>query len=91
MGAHRCTVSFDDGQGCRHSTDVFATSVYEAAAMGVRAIRNQGVVNDEAAFTITVEVQTTTVHRLSWQKLQDWLSSNSPNPAEQALKARLKL
>ena len=50
--------------------------------MGVKAIRNQqGVVNDESAFTITVEVQTTTVHQLSWQKLQDWLNSN-PNPQE---------
>ena len=50
--------------------------------MGVIAIRNQGVVNDKSAFTITVEVQTTTVHQRSWQKLQDWLNSNSPNPQE---------
>ena len=83
MGANRCRVSFDDSQGCRHSTEVFAGSVHEAIAMGVKAIRNQqGVVNDESAFTITVEVQTTTVHQLSWQKLQDWLNSNSPNPQE---------
>jgi len=90
MGAHRCKVSFDDSQGCRHSTEVFAASVYEAAAMGVKAIRNQGVVNDEAALTITVEVQTTTVHQLTWTKLQHWLNSNSPSPQEQALKARLR-
>ena len=83
-------MSFDDSQGCRHSTEVFAASVYEAAAMGVKAIRNQGVVNDEAALTITVEIQTTTVHHLTWTKLQHWLNSASPNPAEQALKARLR-
>ena len=90
MGAHRCRVSFDDSQGCRHSTEVFAASLYEAAAMGVKAIRNQGVVNDEAALTITVEIQTATVHQVSWQRLQNWLHSASPNPAEQALKARLR-
>ena len=56
MGTHRCRVSFEDSQGCRHSTEIFAGSVYEAAALGVKAIRNQGVINDESAFTITVEV-----------------------------------
>ena len=41
--------------------------------MGFKAIRNQGVMNDEHAFTITVEIQTKTVRQVTWQKLQHWL------------------
>ena len=63
IGAYRCTVSFDDSGGCRHSIEVYATTGYEAAAMGFKAIRNQGVMNDEHAFTITVEIQTKTMRQ----------------------------
>lgn len=90
MGVRKCVVSFEDGRGCRHSTEVLAASVLEAAAMGVRAIRDQGVSNDDATFDIRVEVQTTTFHQVSWTKLQQWLTSNAADPKEQAAKARVR-
>ena len=37
-----CTVSFSGPSGIRHSVDVTAESVYEAAALGVSALRKSG-------------------------------------------------
>jgi hypothetical protein len=37
-----CTVSFMGPSGVRHSVEVTAESVYEAAALGVSALRNSG-------------------------------------------------
>ena len=37
-----CTVSFSGPSGIRHSVDVTAESVYEAAAWGVSALRKSG-------------------------------------------------
>jgi len=37
-----CTVSFLGPSGVRHSIEVTAESVYEAAALGVSALRNSG-------------------------------------------------
>jgi hypothetical protein len=34
-----CTVSFADPSGIRHSVEVMAESIYEAAALGVSALR----------------------------------------------------
>jgi hypothetical protein len=38
-----CTVSFVGPSGVRHAVEVTAESVYEAAALGVSALRNSGL------------------------------------------------
>jgi hypothetical protein len=37
-----CTVSFTSPVGVRHSVDVIAESIDEAAALGVSALKNNG-------------------------------------------------
>jgi hypothetical protein len=37
-----CTVSFTGPSGVRHSVEVAAESIYEAAALGVSALKNSG-------------------------------------------------
>ena len=37
-----CTVSFTGPSGVRHSVEVIAESIYEAAALGISALKNAG-------------------------------------------------
>jgi hypothetical protein len=37
-----CTVTFTGPSGVRHSVEVTAESIYEAAALGVSALKNSG-------------------------------------------------
>jgi hypothetical protein len=62
-----CTVSFMGPSGVRHSVEVTAESVYEAAALGVSTLRNSGWADAIAAGT-ELEIQVrepATSHRLA--------------------------
>lgn len=85
-----CEVNFTDGRGIRHSAEVLASTVMEAAALAVRNVREQGILDDHGVFDIRVEVVTRTVHSVSFAKLQAWLDSNAPDPKTQAIKNRLR-
>ncbi len=83
-------VTFVDARGCRHSTEVHAETVLEAAAMGVKVIRETEALDDASIFDLTVELVTTTRHNVQWTKVQSWLESTAPDPKTQARKARLR-
>jgi hypothetical protein len=85
-----CQVSFTDGRGVRHAVEVHATSVLEAAALGVKTIRDTGVLDDDGTFDIVVEIRTTTRHQVAWARVQDWLESSSRSPKEKLLKESLR-
>ena len=58
-----CLVSFDGARGVRHSTTVQASSVLEAAGLGLKRVREQEMLDSDAGFgDITVEICTKTVH-----------------------------
>ena len=62
-----CTVSFSGPSGIRHSVDVTAESVYEAAALGVSALRKSGWA-DAVALGTELEIQVrepSTCHRIT--------------------------
>jgi hypothetical protein len=81
-----CQVSFADSRGITHSVRVHAESVLEAAALGVRTVRETGVLEDEGTFDVIVEIQTTTRHKVPWPRLKAWLESSSRNPKERLMK-----
>ena len=37
-----CTVTFTDDRGSRHSVDIFADSLFEAAVLGIKLLRENG-------------------------------------------------
>ena len=90
MALRHCEVSFIDGRGVRHAVEVHANSVLEAAALGVKTIRDMGVLDDDSAFDIVVEIRTTTRHQVAWQRVQAWLDSSSRSPKEKLLKESLR-
>jgi hypothetical protein len=87
-----CTVSFKGASGIRHSTDVEAETLYEAAVMAVSRFRRDIWGEAVAAGTaLEVEVrEPSTRHSLTLQQIERWLASPG-TPYEASKKAKMKL
>jgi hypothetical protein len=87
-----CTVSFTGPSGVRHSVEVTAESIYEAAALGVSALKNSGWVDAIAPGTeLEIEVrESATCHRLTVQQIRRWCDGVAVSPDETLKKRRLK-
>src|SRR3954454_22983747 len=91
--ASGCRVAFTDGAGVTHSVAVAASSMYEAAALGLAELKRSGFAMAMAGpgtrLTVTVEAPST-AHELTVSRLQAWLDSSGKTPREQAVKVRLR-
>jgi hypothetical protein len=76
-------------RGVRHSVSVYASSVLEAAAAGLKQIRETEMVEDDGVLDLTVDLVTTTSHKVSLNKLKAWLHSAGRDPHEAAAKTKL--
>jgi hypothetical protein len=77
----------------RHSVDVMAESLYETAALAVKAFRSAKLLESQPALATELEIKVTTpavTHTVSVRRLQDWLECSGKTPREQALKHRLR-
>jgi hypothetical protein len=84
-----CQVSFYDRRGVLHSVTVEASSVLEAAGLGLRRVREQQMLDDDLGFSdVTVEVATKTVHVVPINKLIEWRDSNSPRELNRKINVR---
>ena len=87
-----CTVSFSGPSGLRHSVDVAAESVYEAAALGVSALRKSGWA-DAVALGTELEIQVReppTSHRVTLHQLHRWCDGIGTSPDKTLKKRKLK-
>jgi hypothetical protein len=87
-----CTVTFTGPSGIRHSVEVTAESIYEAAALGVSALRTSGW-TDAIAPGTELEIQVrepATSHRLTVGQIQRWCDGVAVSPDETLKKRRLK-
>ena len=92
MALRTCTVSFTGPSGVRHSVEVIAESIYEAAALGISALKNGGCADAIAPGT-ELEVQVrepATSHRLTVQQIRRWCDGVAVSPDETLKKRRLK-
>ena len=88
--ARQCTVSFSDFEGIRHSVQVPAESLYEAAVLALRAFREHDCSPGPAA-KLEVEVAGPAVtHTLTVKKVREWLDGACRSPNEKVAKERLK-
>jgi len=90
MAIRECQVSFVDQRGIRHSVTVYASTVLEAAAAGLKQIRETEMIGDDGVENLTVDINTTTSHAVPLFKLKAWLESSGRDPREAALKSKLK-
>ena len=92
MALRTCTVSFTGPSGIRHSVEVTAESIDEAAALGVSALKNSGW-TDAVSPGTELEVQVrepATCHRLTVQQIRRWCDGVAVSPDETLKKRRLK-
>jgi hypothetical protein len=87
-----CRVSFTDGHGIRHSVDVTADSLFEAAVRGVKALRSAGW-NEPPGESALLEVQVShpaVTHTVSLRHIARWLNGASTSPRESMKKIALR-
>jgi hypothetical protein len=90
MAIRECQVSFVDQRGIRHSVAVYASAVPEAASAGLKQIRETEMIGDDGVEDLTVDIKTTTSHKVPFFKLKAWLESSGRDPREAALKSKLR-
>ena len=88
-----CTVSFKDSRGIRHSAEVEAESLYEAAVLAVTRLNHAAWVEKIGPATVLdVEIrEPATTHSISLQQVERWLAGATTNPNEAMKKAKLKM
>jgi hypothetical protein len=87
-----CRVSFTDLEGIRHSVEVTAESLYEAAVLGLKALKTSPWVEAVGPGT-RLEIQVTepaAVHFLLVAQLTRWLNGGATNPSEVLRKKKLR-
>lgn len=88
-----CSVSFTDSTGVRHSVEVPASTLYEAAVLAIVEFRRCGftdaVVGSGTRLSVTAAAPATT-HEVVVSKLEAWLHSGGKSPIEQVLTGRLR-
>jgi hypothetical protein len=87
-----CTVSFVGSAGVRHSVDVTAESLYEAAATGISRLRQDGWV-DQIALGTRLEVQVReapTMHCVSVMEILRWCDGVAVSPDEVLKRRKVK-
>jgi hypothetical protein len=92
VGVCVCTVSFKDLRGIRHSAEVEAESLFEAAVLGIRRLNADPWLEKIGPATVLdVEVRAlSTKHSISLNQLERWLASHG-SPQEVMKKAKLKM
>jgi len=84
-----CVVSYLDTSGIRHTVEVDAQSLYEAAVLAIRVFRQHECEPREAS-RLEIEVRSSVVHTLSIRKIHDWLNGGARTPKEAVTKERLR-
>jgi alpha-D-ribose 1-methylphosphonate 5-triphosphate synthase subunit PhnG len=79
MGARSCQVAVTDIEGVTHVADVMASSLYEAVALGLRAIRGSAFAGGLPAYLKEVSVAVASVrveHKVQTTRFNEWLAKS---------------
>ena len=87
-----CRVSFKDLEGVRHSVDVTADSVYEAAALALSSLSKSTWVDNVGPGTkLDIQIiEPGVTHMLLVAQLKQWLDRPASSPADLVRKQKLK-
>jgi hypothetical protein len=88
--AKTCLVSFKDADGFRHTVEVEAESLYEAAALAARSFVDAGYPPTSGS-ELEIEVKAPAVtHTTTLNRVSAWVHGVAKNPKDKVLKDRLK-
>ena len=85
----KCFVSYLDVSGIRHQVEVEATTMYEAAALAIKAFREHECEPGQLS-QLEVEIRTSVTHTLTVKKLREWLNGGAKTPKDVVMKDRLR-
>jgi hypothetical protein len=87
-----CVVSFADVRGIRHTVEVQAESLFEAAILAVRTFkRDPWIEHVGTATVLDIDVREPTAkHAITMVQVERWLEGASTSPNEGVKKAKLK-
>ncbi len=93
MSLKACLVSFTDVRRIRHTAEVEAESLYEAAVQGIRRLNQDPWIERIGPGTkLEIEVREPSAkHELSVEQVERWLAGTTKNPTEAMKKKKLKL
>jgi len=92
MAVKTCRVSFKDADGLVHAVEVTADSMYEAAVLGLKALKRSDwidVIGPGTRITVAV-LEPPVEHFVLYAQLQRWLDGGAKSPNEAVMKKRLK-
>jgi hypothetical protein len=87
-----CIVTFTDLEGSRHSVEVVADSLFEAAALALKAMAAAEFIdpNPGRASRLDIQVRAPSVtHSVTVGQVRRWIESGSSDPRVATKKARL--
>ena len=84
-----CIVSFVDIEGLRHSVEVEAETLFEAAVLAVRTFKQHHCEPGELSI-IEVEIRSSITHTVTLKKIHSWLQGGARSPKEAVTKERLR-
>jgi len=84
-----CVVSFVDLDGVRHSVEVEAEGLYEAAIVALAVFKKHDF-QPGANTELKVEVRSAITHTVTVTKVHAWLTRGVRSPKEAVLKERLR-
>jgi hypothetical protein len=84
-----CIVSYLDMDGVRHTVEVEADSMYEAATLAITKFRTHDI-RPAGMAQLEVEIRSSIVHTLTVKRLEGWLKAGARSPKEMATKERLR-
>jgi len=92
MPGKNCRVSFKNVDGVTHAVEVQAETMYEAACLGLKALKRSEWIDVIGPGTrITVQVHEPLVeHFLMYAQLTRWLDGGARSPADLMMKKTLK-
>ncbi len=93
MTTKACSVSFRGGSGVRHSIDLEAETVYEAAIRGVHLLKKDGWIDNIGPGT-ELEIlvrEPAKRHVVTIDQLRRWCDAITPSPAETIQRGKLKM
>ena len=90
----RCRVSYLDSRNIEHSVDVTADSLFEAAAVAVRAFRDAALIDElpVAGTELRIAVLPLPVeHRVRLQRVEQWAQTGTvKSPVEMLRRERVR-
>ena len=84
-----CIVSYLDMEGLRHTVEVDAESLYEAAVLAIRTFRQHDCAPGQVS-TLEIEVRSSVTHTVTPRRIHDWLNGGAKSPNEAVMKERLR-